>query len=159
MLPWVNPPPQTHENDCPDWCSSNTSGESNLPSQMIKGRNMYKFKPEYFSASPATLKLFENIKVTLTVASYKYVILLCLTFDPGGPCYYKYTIKFVKLKAGYQCLPSDIPACVRSINAQSSCSQVTTVEPPLPWNLLHLSTTHQHGLHPWGGDERVTSAE
>ena len=38
-------------------------------------------------------------------------------FDPAGPFYYKYAIKFVKLKAGHQCLPSDLPACVTSINS------------------------------------------
>lgn len=116
MLPWVNPP-QTPENYYPHCCSSSTSGESILPSQMIKGWNPYKFNTEYCSASRATLKLFENIKVTLNVASYKYLYLLCLTFDPAGPFYYKYTVKFVKLEPGYQCLPSDIPACVTSINA------------------------------------------
>lgn len=54
------------------------------------------FNTEYFSASPATLKLFQKINVTLTVASYKYLTILSLNFDNAGPFYYKDTRKFVK---------------------------------------------------------------
>lgn len=35
------------------------------------------------------LQLFENVKVTLTIATYGYLIILCLTFHPDVPFYHK----------------------------------------------------------------------
>lgn len=131
MLPWVNPPPQTPENYYPHCCSSDTSAESNLPSQMIKGWNIYKCNTEYFSVSPVTLELFEKNKRFSNCCSYFYIL------DTAGPFYYKYSITFVKLEAGYQCLPSDIPACVTSIHAHIQCPTGYL------WNLETCSTCQQ----------------
>lgn len=128
---------------------------------MKKGYNVCTFNTGSLCASAVMLKLFENVKVMWWIYLCLLLVSIELFYVQPFALLAPFTTNALKIHifgiqkkdiCGDQCVPSYITAWLQLTNTigDNRLAHYSLAELPFPWNLLHLSTTYLHGLHPPG---------